>query len=211
MELDFFGYLPSELTTNILSRLSIRSLAISKSVYKPWLNLIDSDNFHTSEIKTPAALGFLTPKERNSTQCTIFEIEDEDEVEDAEKSHDLHYIPLTDLEIRHGNRAFIDAITASGLILLYSPFPKGIHVHICNLMTREYTKLYCPEAYAPSNLLKFGFDVSEISGQYKVVYRNADTESQYVYTLGTGTWRRVEARAVSGFRFFSPSIVIRVP
>ncbi|XP_042031764.1 uncharacterized protein LOC121778473 [Salvia splendens] len=124
MGLDFFSYLPSELTTEILSRLSIRSLAISKSVCKPWLNLIDSDDFPKSEIKTPPALALLTPKERDSTRCTIFEIEDEDEVDDAEKSHDLHYIPLTDLVIPHGNRAFIDAITARGLLLLYSPLPK---------------------------------------------------------------------------------------
>ncbi|XP_042032577.1 uncharacterized protein LOC121779321 isoform X2 [Salvia splendens] len=109
MELDFFGDLPSEITTNILSRLPIRSLAISKSVCKPWLNLIDSDDFHKSEIKTPPALVLLTEKTMDSTWCAIFEFEDEDE-----KSHDFHHIPLMDLEIPHGNRASMGGITANG-------------------------------------------------------------------------------------------------
>ncbi|XP_047960966.1 uncharacterized protein LOC125205852 isoform X2 [Salvia hispanica] len=117
MERDFFKYLPSEITTNILSRLPIRSLAVSKSVCKPWLNLIDSDEFHKSEIKTPPALALLTPKGRDATQCAIYEIEDEDEV-DLQKSHDLHYISLTDFDIPHPNRGFMEA-TANGLLLLY--------------------------------------------------------------------------------------------
>ncbi|XP_041992316.1 putative F-box protein At3g51171 [Salvia splendens] len=104
MERDFFKYLPSEITTDILSRLPFRSLVISKSVCKPWLNLIDSDDFRKSEIKTPPALVLLTEKTMDSTWCAIFEIGDEDGV-DAEKSHDFHHIPLMDLEIPHGNRA----------------------------------------------------------------------------------------------------------
>ena len=118
---NFFEYLPSEITTNILSRLSIRSLAISKSVCKSWLNLIDSDYF---ELKTLPALALLTTKERDPSQCAIFEIEDEDEV-DADKSHDLHYIPLTDFDIPHRNRGFMEGITANGLLLLYSPLKKS--------------------------------------------------------------------------------------
>ncbi|XP_041992073.1 uncharacterized protein LOC121742978 [Salvia splendens] len=104
MERDFFKYLLSEITTDILSRLPFRSLVISKSVCKPWLNLIDSDDFRKSEIKTPPALVLLTEKTMDSTWCAIFEIEDEDGV-DAEKSHDFHHILLMDLEIPHGNRA----------------------------------------------------------------------------------------------------------
>ncbi|XP_047959468.1 F-box protein At3g07870-like isoform X2 [Salvia hispanica] len=114
MELNFFQYLPSEITSNILSRLPIRSLAVSKSVCKPWLNLIDSDYFHKSEIKTPPALILLTEKTMDSTWCAVFEIEDEDE-----KSHDFHHIPLMDLEIPHGNRGIMGGITANGLLLLY--------------------------------------------------------------------------------------------
>ncbi|XP_047960968.1 uncharacterized protein LOC125205852 isoform X4 [Salvia hispanica] len=126
MERDFFKYLPSEITTNILSRLPIRSLAVSKSVCKPWLNLIDSDEFHKSEIKTPPALALLTPKGRDATQCAIYEIEDEDEV-DLQKSHDLHYISLTDFDIPHPNRGFMEA-TANGLLLLYPRSTTATHL-----------------------------------------------------------------------------------
>ncbi|XP_047961896.1 uncharacterized protein LOC125206699 [Salvia hispanica] len=183
MELNFFEYLPSKITTNILSSLSIRSLAISKSVCKSWLNLIDSDYF---ELKTLPALALLTTKERDPSQCAIFEIEDEDEV-DADKSHDLHYIPLTDFDIPHRNRGFMEAIP----------------LYMCNLITREYTELRCPLVYIPPLPFKFGFGVSKISGQYKVLsinkLRGSDSEHR-VYTLGIGIWRRVEAGATSSFR-----------
>ncbi|XP_042032214.1 F-box protein CPR1-like [Salvia splendens] len=201
MERDFFGDLPSEIITNILSRLPIRSLVISKSVCKPWLNLIDSDDFHKSEIKTPPALVLLAEKTMDSTWCAIFEIEDEDE-----KSHDFLDIPLMNLKILHGNRASMGGITANGLLLLYPVSPTGMPVYICNLITREYTELCSPADYIPSHSLMFGFGVSKISGQYKVVCINEGTDSHYVYTLGKGTWRRVEADAASGFVFHDPSI-----
>ncbi|XP_047959922.1 F-box protein CPR1-like [Salvia hispanica] len=204
MERDFFGDLPSEITTNILSRLPIRSLAISKSICKLWLNLIDSDDFHKSEIKTPPALALLMPN-KDSKRCTIFEIED-----DAEKSHDLHYIPLMDLEILHGNRENMEGITDGGLLLLNSPSTKGISVYICNPITREYTELCCPEDYSPDHVFNFGFGASKISGQYKVLgintLRGSDSEHR-VYTLGTGIWRHVEAGVASGFGFHGRNVV----
>ncbi|XP_047953248.1 F-box protein At5g18160-like [Salvia hispanica] len=204
MERDFFGDLPSEITTNILSRLPIRSLAISKSVCKPWLNFIDS---HTSEIKTPPALALLKLKEneRDSTQCSIFEIEDEEEDEDevdAEKSHDRHYIPLTDFDLPRRNSGTTEGMTANGLTLLNELSRECNPLYICNPITREYTELCCPEDYSLDHSLRFGFGVSKISGQYKVVCIIKGTDSRYVYTLGTGTWRRVEAGAASGFNFF---------
>ncbi|KAL1533716.1 F-box protein-like protein [Salvia divinorum] len=64
---DFFTNLPSEITTDILSRLSIRSLAISKSVCKAWHDLFD---FTKSKIKThptrPSSLDIVGPGELNS-------------------------------------------------------------------------------------------------------------------------------------------------
>ena len=59
-------------------------------------------------------------------------------------------------------------------------------------------------------MLSLGFGVSEISGQYKVICINAGagSDSHFVYTLGTGTWRRVEAGAASGFRFYLDGHVV---
>ena len=45
METDYITNLPLELTINILSHLSIKSLAISKCVCKPWSDLLQSEDF----------------------------------------------------------------------------------------------------------------------------------------------------------------------
>ncbi|KAL1533737.1 F-box protein-like protein [Salvia divinorum] len=198
---DFFINLPSELTTNILSRLPLRSIALIKCVCKPWLNLLQSDNFAKSKIKTPPALVRLVPV-TNSIRCTIFEFEDEDEA-DAE-SHALHFHPLRDFEIPHGNgnsESICRAQQTNGLLLVYSSSERRIH--ICNPITREYIELCCPEQYISLQFVSFGFGVGKITGQYKVVCFNEDagSDSYHVYTLGTGTWRRVEPGAASGCTF----------
>ena len=50
--------------------------------------------------------------------------------------------------------------------------------------------------------------MSKISRQFKVICINLGTDTHYVYTLGIGTWRRVEADAASGFKFLGQSIVL---
>ncbi|XP_047948941.1 uncharacterized protein LOC125194754 [Salvia hispanica] len=144
MERNFFRNLPSEITTNILSRLPIRSIALSKCVCKSWLNLLDSDDF---EYKTPPALALL--QQMNSIRSSIFDIEDEDEDEaDEEKSHDLHYIPLTDFDIPHENSEQLAAMAANGLLLLHSKLGfSQIPLFICNPITRQYIELWGPEDY----------------------------------------------------------------
>ncbi|XP_042033558.1 uncharacterized protein LOC121780100 [Salvia splendens] len=87
-------------------------------------------------------------------------------------------------------------------------------IYICNLITREYTELSYPELVNfPNLVLQFGFGVSKISGQYKVVLINGDTgsNSHYVYTLGTGTWRRVKAGASSGFNLWECFSIFSLP
>ena len=134
----------------------------------------------------------------NSTRCKIIEIEDEDEA-DLE-SHDLHYHPLTDLVIPHGYTRQMLGITANALLLLYSLSRKGNPIYICNLISREYTELSYPDDSTPYMLLQLGLGVSKISGKYKVLSINADTGSgsHFVNTLGTKTWRSIDAGAASG-------------
>ncbi|XP_042033557.1 putative F-box protein At3g16210 [Salvia splendens] len=198
MEVDYFTNLPSEITMEILSHLSIRSLAISKSVCKSWRDLFDTVK---SKIKTPPALVQIYWG-HYSTRCKIIEIEDEDEA-------DLHYHPLTDLEITglmEGYRIRKQCVAANGLLLFYSTL--SCPFYICNPITREYTELCCP--VPPNPVMRFGFGVSEISQQYKVIGINSFPKSDlhYVYTLGTGTWRRLEAGKVSGFVFESVGCTI---
>ncbi|XP_047953518.1 F-box protein At3g07870-like [Salvia hispanica] len=202
MKRKFFTNLPSEITTDVLSRLPLRSIALSKCVCKPWLNLLDFDDF---KFKTPPALALL--QQTNSTRCSIFEFEDKDEFVE-EKSHDLHYIPLTHFEIRDENSEILVGMAANGLLLIHSQggFPQ-IPLFICNPITHQYIELWCPEEYILDDddvhiMLSYGFGMSKISGQYKVLCKYIDASSdsyRHVYTLGTGTWRLVEAGAVSGF------------
>ncbi|XP_042033562.1 F-box protein At3g07870-like [Salvia splendens] len=193
---DFFQILPSELTTNILSRLPFRSVAISKCVCKSWLNLLNSDY---GKIKPPPALVCF---KRNPPHCTIFEIEDKDEAD--YESHDLHYIPLTDFDIPFRISA-TECTTANGLLLLYSYTNDPVNpVYICNPLTREHILLCPPKEYTSIKCFTyFEFGVSEISGQYKVVCLGGIFESMsvHVYTLGTRSWRTVETGAASGFEF----------
>ncbi|XP_047961883.1 F-box protein At3g07870-like [Salvia hispanica] len=198
MEQDFFTNLPLDINTNILSRLPLRSIAISKCVCKPWLNLLESNDF---EIKTPPALARVTSNNWLS-HCMIFEIEDEEEAD--LDSHDLHYNRLTDSKIYHGSS--IAGVAANGSLLLLVVVTTYSNptccLHICNPITRKYVYLDLPEAY--TCYLSFGFGLSKISGQYKVVCINTFSGSHHVYTLGTGTWRRLEDGAPSGFNL--PSI-----
>ncbi|XP_047961866.1 F-box protein CPR1-like [Salvia hispanica] len=122
--------------------------------------------------------------------------------------HDLHYHPLTDLVIPHPNRSPMEGTTANDLLLLYPSITKGIPLYICNPMTREYAELSYP-LYIPERELKFGFGVSKLSGEYKVVCINADNgfNTHYVYTLGIGKWRRIEAGAASGYKFWTEPLL----
>ncbi|KAL1533735.1 F-box protein-like protein [Salvia divinorum] len=207
MDQNFFVNLPSELTSDILSRLPLRSISIGKCVCKSWLNLFQSDDFVKSKIKTPPSLVRLIPMETNSTQCTTFEFEDEDEA-DVE-SHALRFQPLTDFEIPLGNPfSKCKAQPANGLLLIHSSLER--HIYVCNPITREYIDLCCPVECVSPYMLSFGFGASKISGQYKVFCIDSDTLSDsqhvytlgsdchYVYTLGTGTWRRLDLDPASG-------------
>ncbi|KAL1533727.1 F-box protein-like protein [Salvia divinorum] len=194
---DFFTILPSELTTDILSRLPLRSISIGKCVCKSWLNLLQSDDFVKSKIKTPSSLVRLTQVATNSTQCTTFEFEDEDEA-DVE-SHALRFHPITDFEIPLGNPVSkCEAQPANGLLLIHSSMER--HIHVCNPITREYIDLCCPVEFS-CYALSFGFGASKISGHYKVVCIDSSTygtDAHCVYTLGTGTWRRLDPGPASG-------------
>ncbi|XP_042024676.1 uncharacterized protein LOC121771852 [Salvia splendens] len=102
---DLFRNLPSEITTNILSRLPIRSISISKCVCKAWFDLLDSDyfDFVKSKIKTPLTIvrteAVWDPETVLSVQCDIWEFEDEEEA-DA-----LRFHPLTHIRIPYSARS----------------------------------------------------------------------------------------------------------
>ena len=158
MERNFFRNLPSEIITEILSRLPLRNIALSKCVCKRWLNLLDSDDF---EFKIPPALALL--QQMSSTRCSIFEIEDEEEA-DLE-IRDLHYIQLIHFEIRDEKSEPLAGMAANGLLHIYSQLGSPqIPLFICNPITRQYIELWCPEEYIldddDDDMLSFGYGMS---------------------------------------------------
>ena len=242
---DFFINLPSVLTTNILSRLPLRTLAISKCVCKPWRNLLCSLDFAKSllsDFETPPDLACLTPSifynESGSTRCTLFELEEEVLIDDEEREDhnqnlhefqtededeeedevdcrfpnpiflELHYKRLTNFytqlgEAGESNPYSMVGIAANGLLLVYSQLGHpSIPLFIWNPLTRQCINLFSPkQSISYIFKLSFGFGVSRISGEYKVVCINRDGSAHHAYTLGTGTWRCLEAGAASGFAF----------
>ena len=89
-------------------------------------------------------------------------------------------------------------------------FYSKIPLYIYNLITRQYIELCYPDNQTLFQELKFGFGVSKISEQYKVVgiHLAAGSSFHHVYTLGTGTWRRLPAGAAFGFTFFSDGYIL---
>ncbi|XP_057793494.1 F-box protein At3g07870-like [Salvia miltiorrhiza] len=212
MKRDFFTNLPSEITINILSRLPLGGIAMSKCVCKPWLHLLATDDFIKSHLaKSTPALAVLT-----SSSCTVFEFEDHQNLD----RHDLHYNPLIKFDLPHA--AGIQD-SANGLLFLSM---SEAH-YVCNPITRQYAELHYPREIIRSfpkvvnypeilsgslhsypQSVTYGFGASRITGQHKVVQIYHDSvivdggirtipESEcHVHTLGTGTWRRVKPGAL---------------
>ncbi|XP_047943196.1 putative F-box/kelch-repeat protein At1g12870 [Salvia hispanica] len=89
--------------------------------------------------------------------------------------------------------------SANGLIFLCGDDHDDLI--LCNPITRDYIKLPCPRQSSPKDQIDvetFGFGVSKLTGQYKVVriFGEKPLHEEYknecqVYTVGTGSWRKV--------------------
>ncbi|XP_047941812.1 F-box protein CPR1-like [Salvia hispanica] len=208
---DLFKYLPSEIVVNILSRLPTRAAMACKCVCKPWLGLLATPEFVNSHISR--SLPGLAV-ETQSKSFEVIEFVDElgfDFDEDNYGGVDFNFkFELPFDEPIHSS--------ANGLIFLRD-YNRGDLI-LCNPVTRDYIKLPSPRQTTSGDqhgVESFGFGVSRTSDQYKVVrifikapvlredYQKIPPPMpQYecqVYTVGTGTWRRVPSG--SPRRFFS--------
>ncbi|KAL8459623.1 hypothetical protein ACS0TY_036930 [Phlomoides rotata] len=177
MKKKFFSYLPSEIITEILSRVPAQTTLSCKCVCKTWRDLVSTQDFaklHLSKSIPGLALTVKMDK--------IIEI-----------TNDLHVSTITKLNYTHTASRYecIDG-SADGLLLLNI---SGEHdqLYLCNPITREYIDL-CHPTKSPEYII-YGFGVSKISGLYKVVsieieYGSWKNECK-VYTVGTGLWRSV--------------------
>ncbi|XP_047942168.1 F-box protein CPR1-like [Salvia hispanica] len=181
MKPSFFTNLPSEIIPNILSRLSVRSIAISKCVCKAWRNLLVTDDFIDSHLSKSAPSLAVMMSMPDAYRCKVFELEDELDLRHG-------YGPLTEFDFP--DEATIEG-SANGLLFLHNLDADFDIFYVCNPATREFCELLSlPQGIA------YGFGASKITGQHKVVCISPKLDC-HVYTLGTGSWRRVEATTAS--------------
>ncbi|XP_057784910.1 F-box protein CPR1-like isoform X1 [Salvia miltiorrhiza] len=192
MKPDFFKNLPPEIISEILLRLPVVSIPISKCVCKRWLHLLESDDFIKSHFARSAPALVVVG---DSGRLKVFELESELEL-DLE-SHD----PLTKYDFPY-HRGKIKS-SVNGLLVLMKCVYDGVKVslnmlYVCNPITREVIKLNVPSdsQLSTSKVSAFGFGASRITGRYKMVCVKLkpydDKLDCHVYTLGTGSWRRLE-------------------
>ncbi|KAL2231922.1 F-box protein At3g07870-like [Sesamum indicum] len=208
MNQELFTNLPAELIINILSRLPIRTIISCKCVCKSWLNLLDTPEFARSHLSrsVPGLILWQRHRDLDSEHFEIFEFEDELDLE----RHDLHYNPVTKISCREFINEDHPGLgiqgSADGLVCFRKLGRHPETVYVCNPITRDYIQLPTPGTiwYYPTTVT-YGFGASKTSGQHKVVRiyhecrRDTDTHKLlgipksecWVYTLGTGSWRRI--------------------
>ncbi|XP_057784838.1 F-box/kelch-repeat protein At3g23880-like isoform X2 [Salvia miltiorrhiza] len=180
MEPDFFKNLPAEIITEILLRLPVVSIPISKCVCKRWLHLLESDAFVKSHFARSAPALVVVG---NSNQLKVLELEGELNL------HLESYNPLTQYDVPY---RLIGRIRNcfDGFLVINLSFDKLV---VCNPITREVIELDLPADPQQSTLLEvsaLGFGGSEVVCIKRRPYD--DKLDCHVYTLGAGSWRRLE-------------------
>lgn len=221
MKQDFFTYLPPEITINILSRLPIRATMSCSCVSRSWLDLIKTPEFDKYRLSQSVPGIAVFEGETPPMPYKIYEFVDEVDPLDSVHYYNVAFnFSFPHSELIHSS--------VHGLLFLFDHNVRPHKLFICNPITRDYIKLpdphlafffkphphklpppppptpqYPSSSKRESQLDTFGFGVSKMSGQYKVVrvYHERlhnqglglnQPECQ-VYTLGTGSWRSIEA------------------
>ncbi|XP_042010601.1 F-box protein At3g07870-like [Salvia splendens] len=181
MEKDFSTILPQEIWRDILGRLPIRSFMRCKFVCKSWGDMIEGGDIESSTPKSLLAFG---------NRDTGYAICDE-----AGQ-------PLFQFGSPHYNcsRDLVDSV--NGLLLVWDSGHKyHLNLLICNPITSKYVEL--PLLPVGSSYI-FGFGVSKLSGQYKIVSGDR-WRPHHVYTLERGgLWRSIAAEETTT-RFSLPT------
>ncbi|XP_047949586.1 putative F-box protein At1g33530 [Salvia hispanica] len=163
----FMHSLPEEMTREILRRLPIRSIMRCKCVCKSWRNMIERGDLEMLYTPQPSLafvhrdIGFAVCDEAYKPLCHF------------------GFPPIK----KDSTTSLLCVVvgSANGLILVWNVIDSRLCV--CNPITSEYIKL--PRQYTVSYV--FGFGLSKLSGQYKILC------GAHVYTLGRegGCWRSI--------------------
>ncbi|KAJ9552150.1 hypothetical protein OSB04_016195 [Centaurea solstitialis] len=206
---NFMENLPAELIIDILLRLPVKTIISCKRVCKKLWNLVSDSSFvnlHLSRSPT----GFIVHQNvkhlyNGSIDSGILKwVEIDDKVDD----HHLHYNTILHLNtvpvLQNSQISQIGSV--NGLICLWKDSREHDNTYICNPVTREILILRAPPLYHKHiycTIIAYGFGVSSLTGEYKVVRTfqkkilldntgwPTGSEEAEVYTLGTGRWRNL--------------------
>ncbi|KAL9173337.1 hypothetical protein ABFS82_03G106900 [Erythranthe guttata] len=191
MEVELLKNLPPEIVIEILSRLPIRTIKICKRVRNSWRDLIRTREFADSHL-SKSVQGMVFCSEFNN--YGVFAFEDGLDLQDPERryeqitSFDCSYLCISICEIQG---------SVNGLLFLNPLSSISDAYYIFNPLTREYIEFPYEQRLLDidfNGTVNYGFGVSKVSGQYKVVKTvHVKKSICHVYTLGTGKWRRIPA------------------
>ncbi|XP_041995563.1 F-box protein At1g67130-like [Salvia splendens] len=195
MNQDFWRYLPSEIFINILSRLSLGNITTCKCVCKPWLNMIESEDFIKLDLSESSPVLVVSIRGIDSNWFNVFKLDVSIPVTASnwlnffqlEAKHKHKQDPITKFDFPHASSIFG---SANGLLLLKNLIsnPSSDQLYVCNPITREFLELHAP---CLRDVDGYGLGVSKISGQHKVVLLNP-VYGCHVLTLETGSsWKPV--------------------
>ncbi|XP_073148185.1 F-box protein At3g07870-like [Henckelia pumila] len=210
--------LPSEIIANILSRLPWRTIISCKCVCKQWDKLLSSPEFvkfHRS-VSTPEVL-VLQADPNGRYLCKFVEHEYGFQLHQGMKFDPKAFINSSPADYQIEMKGSVDGL----LCLQYSSKIDDV-ICVCNPITREYTSLPRLARIVESvNFTHYGFGVSSITGQYKVVYMfqksvqkvrqcrisenfKCEFYDYLIYTLGTGRyWRSIHRNSPFGLSHLS--------
>lgn len=201
--MDYFKFLPAEITLDILSRLPIESILESKLVCTTWRNHVRHPSFskmHLHHLHHPftaahdssGKLGFVVDAISNDDKYHYFECNQNDD--DDELTTPVNRIKMINLTFPVKGSRFVGS--CNGLMC----FARGALVWFCNPITREYVMLpkinsYCSNVYL-YECWNVGFGYVSATNKYKVVavgvHVTGTSSEVYIYTLGNGkSWREL--------------------
>ncbi|KAJ9552398.1 hypothetical protein OSB04_016443 [Centaurea solstitialis] len=205
--------LPAELMIDIFSRLPVKTIVHCKLVCKKWRSLVlDSSfvNLHLSRSRTGIIIHHkihIPSTDYARDQGTLKWVDIEDKVDHHLLRHDHPMsLGLNKLPVFQYSQMYQTG-SVNGLICLcqYSRRINHDDAYICNPVTREFLILPRQRFWREGSLeVVYGFGVSSLTGEYKVVraYQAKGVQNGHkparpsvmeaeVYTLGTGHWRNL--------------------
>ncbi|PIA42332.1 hypothetical protein AQUCO_02000051v1 [Aquilegia coerulea] len=193
-------YLPTEITTQILSRLPVRSVYVCRCVCKTWLNIID-------DCQRFAPLHFTRSLEQEEEQeaTTFIFVPNGNRrpIYLVEVKQKQYICKTTQIDFCGPDYNTKYANSCNGL-LCFSSTPSNIdneyHTYIHNPATRECVKLPSSFSCRESKKVNLGFGYDHSSNAFKVLqflcvrdgFGHPTSMKAQVFTLGTNSWRQLE-------------------